>query len=351
MSESVVLVTGCSGEVGHGLLEQLSSQSEQQIIAIDRREINPGSRASFRNVTFMRGDIRDRGFLATLQRNYSIDSVFHLAALLSTAAERDPFRACEVNVMGTMNLLEIAVAQAELRAQAVKFVFPSSIAAQGFSPAEKAECHHAVSEDDYLHPITVYGLNKLSIEGLGEYFSSRYRNGALSSEQRVDFRSVRFPGLLSAKTLPTGGTSDFGPEMLHAAAQGKPYSCFVPPEARIPFMVMPDAIKALLDLHAADAQRLSKRVYNVSSFSLSAKEIEEVVRSAFPNAQVEYEPDNRRTEIIESWPEEIDDSRARQDWGWAPEFDKRRAFEEYLIPGVNERYKLSNPSVPRCCNG
>jgi len=144
--------------------------------------------------------------------------------------------------------------------------------------------------------------------------------------------------LISADTVPTGGTSDFGPEMLHAAAKGEPYACFVGPDATIPFMAMPDAVTALLSLMEAEKDRLSRVVYNVSAFSLSAAKIADRVRAAFPSANVSYEPDAVRAKIVDSWPEDIDDQAARTDWGWSPKFDAARAFDEYLVPRIRARY-------------
>jgi nucleoside-diphosphate-sugar epimerase len=139
--------------------------------------------------------------------------------------------------------------------------------------------------------------------------------------------------------MPTGGTSDYAAEMIHAAAEGKPYSCFVCAEAKIPFMVMPDAIKALALLAAAPSQRLKQRVYNVTSFSLSAGELRQRVLQAFPKAQITFEPDRARAAIVDTWPVDVDDAPARRDWNWKPEYDADRAFREYLIPAISRRYQ------------
>ncbi len=138
--------------------------------------------------------------------------------------------------------------------------------------------------------------------------------------------------------MPSGGTSDYGPEMLHAAAKGEPYACFVREDARIPFMAMPDAVRGLLDLAHAPAENLSRRVYNITSFSLSAGQFRDRVLAAFPDAKISFEPDPARQEIIDSWPADLDDSAARLDWGWSPTYDADRAFSDYLIPNIRERY-------------
>ena len=166
-----------------------------------------------------------------------------------------------------------------------------------------------------------------------------YRQLAVDEmKNTVDFRCLRFPGLISSITVPTGGTSDYGPEMLHAAAQGKPYRCFVRPDTRLPFMVMPDAIKSLLQLAEAPREGLKQLVYNVTSFSPTAEDFYHHVKQAFPEAVVTFEPHAARQKIVDSWPADVDDSAAARDWGWKPDFDENRAFEEYLIPSIKTRH-------------
>ena len=143
----------------------------------------------------------------------------------------------------------------------------------------------------------------------------------------------------SAVTVPSGGTSDYAPEMLHAAAQGRPYACFVRPDTRIPFMAMPDAIKSLLLLTDAPRAALHHAVYNVTSFSLSAGEFRQRVLQSFPQAQITFEPDLKRQGIVDSWPADMNDNDARRDWGWQPEYDLERSFSEYLVPNIRERYQ------------
>jgi nucleoside-diphosphate-sugar epimerase len=149
---------------------------------------------------------------------------------------------------------------------------------------------------------------------------------------------VRFPGLISAVTVPSGGTSDYGPEMLHAAAKGEPYQCFVRPDTRIPFMAMPDGVDALLQLAAVPREQLTLTAYNIRAFNPSADEIREIVLKEFPSAEITYEVDRRRQGIVDSWPEEVEDSAARRDWGFMPKYDLNRAFDEYLMPAIRKRY-------------
>jgi threonine 3-dehydrogenase len=221
----------------------------------------------------------------------------------------------------------------------VKVLFPSSIAVYGMPDLAEKHAAGRVREEQWNMPITMYGCNKLYCEHLGRYLTFHSRQlGALSSATRLDFRSLRFPGLISADTVPTGGTSDFGPEMIHAAAKGAPYTCFVEPDAKIPFMVMPDAVRALLELARADRERLSSCVYNIGAFSVSAGEIAARVRKSFPEAKIDYARDPVRAKIVASWPEDVDDTRAHTDWGWRASYDWERAFDEYLVPSVKARY-------------
>ncbi len=335
----VTLITGANGEIGHGLIAHLADHArDTQVVALDLKPIDEA--LAGRCAATIVGDILDDKLLDRLMSEYAIHHIYHLAALLSTRAEFVPHAAHQVNVDGTMNLLRLAAEQAASHGETVQFLFPSSIAAYGLPDVETKRAAGPVRETEYNFPTTMYGCNKLYCEQLGRYYTLHYRQlAAERSRSGVDFRAIRFPGLISADTLPSGGTSDFASEMIHAAATGEAYACFVPAEARIPFMAMPDAITALLRLAAANAERLTQRVYNVSAFSPTAGEIEAVVRSAFPSADIRFDPDAARTRIVDSWPAEVDDAPARRDWNWSPEYDFRKAFDEYLIPRIRERYR------------
>ncbi len=336
MRKKVILVTGAGGEVGQALVEHLANQHPGSILTMDLKPLPEDLNAK---VIHVQGDILDTTLLERLVSEYEIETIFHLAALLSTRAEYTPATAHRVNVEGTMALLELAAQQSEWRGEAVKFIFPSSIAAFGMPDLKTKAQYERVREWEWNYPRTMYGANKLYCELLGQYYSEYYRQLAAEQPTMLDFRSVRFPGLISAFTVPSGGTSDYGPEMLHAAAQGKPYACFVREDVRIPFMAMPDAIKALLDLAAAPRAALQRRVYNVTSFSLSAAEFREQVLRFFPDAQITFEPDIKRQNIVDSWPADLDDSAARRDWNWQPNYDVERCFAEYLVPNIRERYE------------
>jgi len=264
--------------------------------------------------------------------------VFHLAALLSTRAEFTPIAAHHVNVEGTLNLLEFAQKQGESHGRTVCFLYPSSIATYGLPDRETKARAGRVREDGYVHPTTMYGCTKQYCEELGRYYKHYYKRLSVNVTPHVDFRSVRFPGLMSATTMPSGGTSDYASEMIHAAARGEPYECFVRPDTTIPFMAMPDASDALMRLAAAPRDRLSRTTYNVSAFSRSAADIREAVVAAFPRAQITYKIDEKRQGIVDSWPADVDDSAARIDWGFGPAYDFDRAFREYLIPTIRRYY-------------
>ncbi len=336
MRKKVILVTGAGGEVGHALIEHLSAQRAGAILTLD---LKPVPRTLETKVTHIQGDILDETLLNRLVSEYEIETIFHLAALLSTRAEYTPATAHRVNVEGTMMLLEMAAQQSEWRGEPVKFIFPSSIAAFGLPDLRTKAQYQRVREWEWNYPRTMYGANKLYCEMLGQYYSEYYRQLAAEQPVMLDFRSVRFPGLISAFTVPSGGTSDYGPEMLHAAAQGKPYACFVREDVRIPFMAMPDAVKALVDLADAPRETLRRRVYNVTSFSLSAAEFRDWVLRFFPQARITFEPDVKRQNIVDSWPADLDDSAARRDWNWQPAYDVERAFAEYLVPNIRSRYE------------
>lgn len=332
-----ILVTGANGEIGHGLIARLAEQTDLRIIALDLHELDEALKRKIHRAVV--GDILDTALLESLSATYNFDTIYHLAALLSTKAERQPVLAHKVNVDGTLNLLEMAVGQSRLQGREIKFLYPSSIAVYGLPNLQTKERAGKVTEDQWLTPRTMYGINKLYCEQLGVYYAQYYRQlDAEATRGHVDFRALRFPGLISAVTVPTGGTSDYAPEMLHAAAQGKPYQCFVRKDTRIPFMAMPDAIEALLKLEAAPRAKLTRFVYNVTAFNPSAEEIFARVRRAFPTAQVTFAPDLKRQKIVDSWPADVDDSAARADWGWQPAYDLERAFAEYLVPGVKRLY-------------
>ncbi|MBK8977332.1 MAG: NAD-dependent epimerase/dehydratase family protein [Planctomycetes bacterium] len=334
---SAVLITGAGGEVGHGLIRALHDRGRRDIVAIDLRDLDPDIRAMCMQTVV--GDICDAMLLGRLLAMFELREIYHLAALLSTRAEFTPETAHDVNVGGTLGLLRLAAEQARSHGQPVKFVFPSSIAAHGLPDLATKTAAGTIRWDQHLTPTTMYGCNKLACEHLGRYYMHHYRQLAKDRvPDLVDFRCLRYPGLISADTVPSGGTSDYGPEMIHAAARGEHYACFVREDTRIPFLTMPDAIDATLQLADIDRRKLSTPIYNLTAFSPTAGEFAALVREHFPAADITFEPDLQRQAIVDSWPVDVDDAPARRDFGFAPKHDLDSAFRDYLVPRIRARY-------------
>jgi len=336
MRKKIILITGANGEIGHGLINALHAKGMDNILALDLHPISKNIEDKILDGVI--GNILDKNLLEQISSEYEVSTIYHLAALLSTRAEFSPQMAHEVNVTGTLNLLSLAVDQAKSQGETVKFFFPSSIAVYGMG--EKKDIAGAISESEYCHPQTMYGCNKLYCENLGIYHANYYHRLADDFKPgHVDFRALRFPGIISAMTVPTGGTSDFLPEMIHSAAQGQQYDCFVRNDTRMPFMVMPDAILAILSLMDADKSQLSQHVYNIVAFNPSAGEFADKVKEYFPHAKIGICINGKRQDMVDSWPADVDDSAARSHWNWSPAFDLDSAFENYLIPKVTQRYE------------
>jgi len=337
MRKPVVLITGAGGEIGHSLIDELAGDGGRAVVTLDVAPLDPSlSKKVAREFT---GSILDKSLLERILAEFEIDQIFHLAALLSTRSEFSPVTAHEVNVEGTLNLLEFAQREGESHGRPVTFLYPSSIAAFGLPSLDVKKAAGKVTEDQFTTPTTMYGCNKLYCEQLGAYYSKHYKQLSKDPQSgRVDFRCVRFPGLISAMTVPSGGTSDYAPEMIHAAAKGEAYACFVRPDAQIPFMAMPDGVAALLKLAAAPRESLTRTAYNLGAFAPTAGEVRDEVLRAFPNADITFSIDEKRQGIVDSWPADVDDSAARKDWGFAPQFDFEKAFRDYLIPTIKKRY-------------
>ncbi|HCK65031.1 MAG TPA: epimerase [Anaerolineae bacterium] len=334
MTVKQVLVTGACGEIGQALVEELS-KGGYRITTADFMPL-PDSIKKF-SAEHVQGDLLYK--IKTFY-DYDFDVIFHLAASLSSKAEVATEEAHRINVEGTMQLLMLAAYRSEKYKKSVKFLFPSSIAAYGLPTLDDKNKAGSLREDDWNNPQTMYGCNKLYCEKLGMYYGKFFGQKHLDENPPhfLDFRSIRFPGLISAFTLPSAGTSDYGPEMLHAAAQNKPYKCFVRPDSKIPFMAMPDAIKSLLMLMNAPKESLTSNVYNIAAFAITAEEFRQRAIKAFPNADITFEPNPRRQGIVDSWPQDVDDSRARADWGWSPDYDVDRFFDDYFLPEIRKRY-------------
>jgi len=245
-------------------------------------------------------DVRNRDRLEEVIRHFDIEVVYHLASLLSAEGEAHPDRAWDVNMGGLRNVLDLA------REHDLKVFWPSSIAVFGPNTPKDDTPQRTV-----LDPTTMYGVTKRSGELLCRYYHRRYG---------VDVRSVRYPGLLSYKTIPEGGTTDYAVYMHEQAAQREDYTCFLKPDTSLPMMYMPDAIRATLLLMDAEGAELSVGdSYNLAALSFTPRELAGVIRRRVTGFNCFYDPDERQ-EIADSWPNSIDDRAAREDWGWAPEF-------------------------------
>ena len=335
MTVKQVLVTGACGEIGQALVQELAKRGGYEIVTSDLAPLPDSIKELVKE--HVQGDLV---YKVKIFYDYDFEVIFHLAASLSSKAEIATEEAHRINVEGTMQLLMLAAYRSEKYGKAVKFLFPSSIAAYGMPNIEAKNKAGAVKEEDWDYPHTMYGCNKLYCEKLGMYYSKYHGQKHLDDNPPVfmDFRALRFPGLISAFTLPSGGTSDYGPEMLHAAAQGKEYACFVRPDTKISFMAMPDAIKSLIMIMDAPRESLTTDVYNLAAFAITADEFRQRALQAFPDAKITFEPNLRRQGIVDSWPEDVDDTRARQDWNWKPDYDVDRFFDEYFLPEIRKRY-------------
>ena len=332
MSKPTALVTGARGEMGHLLVPALV-EAGHDVVALDLDPL-PTDLAE-RCVEAVVASVLDRAAVDGLVARRRPTVVYHLAAVLSSKAEVDPDMAHDVNVVGTLGLMRACRTLAVEAGRTVRFLFPSSIAVYGLPDAATKDRAGAIPEHHWTSPTGMYGCNKLYGEVLGAFHT---RRALATGEPGLDFRCIRFPGLLSAETVPSGGTSDYGPEMIHAAAQGTPYTAFVRPDTRLPFMTMPDAVHAFLKLAEADAAKLSTRVYNIRAFSPTADDFRRAVLRHFPDAVISFDPAPERQRIVDSWPGDVDDRRARDDWELAPRHDFRAAIDDYLVPALRHRY-------------
>lgn len=301
-----ILVTGAGGQVGLDLLRTLQARGDD----VYASDLAPPAEPERLGLPWCRLDVTRADEVAGLVAELRPEVIFHLAAILSATGERDPLRTYAVNQTGTLNVLEAA------RQHGVRQVmFTSTIAV--FGPGLPP----LVGDDVGLRPTTMYGVTKVAGELLGEYYSRRWG---------LDFRGVRFPGLISA-VLPGGGTSDYAPLMYFESLRVGRYAAFCRPDSRIPLMYMPDGLRALVELSDAPRERLTRCIYNVAAFSPTAQEIADEVARAIPGAAISFEPDPARQAILDSWPQALDDASARRDWGWRPEWDLPRMSED-LVP-------------------
>lgn len=325
----VTVVTGAAGEIGNALTRRLLRERAEPLVTVDLRPMASGGAL---HQEHFQGDVLDPALWESFRGRYRPTLIFHLAAILSTRAESVPLPAHRVNADGAAEVLGLAADLAS-PSRPVRFVFPSSIAVYGLPSQRAKDAASPIREDSHLDPGTLYGAQKLYVERLGAAVE-RLGGG-------LDFRAVRLPGLISSDTLPQGGTSDWAPEMIHAAARREPYACFVHPEARLPFCAMPDAVEGVLRLALRDKTKLTRTAYNLGGASLSASEIIERVARDFPEVEVRFQLDAARDRIVASWPAAVDDAAARRDFLFDPRYDRETLFSRYLIPRIRRRYEAA----------
>jgi nucleoside-diphosphate-sugar epimerase len=318
MSKERILVIGASGQIGVELTQELRKiYGGSNVIASDLREENPLLKGTGPYVSL---DVMNKEMLHVQVIRQNITQIYLLAAILSATGEKNPHLAWSLNMQSLLNVLEIAKDE-----NIQKVYWPSSIAVFG-PTSPKINC----PQQTIIEPTTVYGISKYAGEFWCNYFFQRYK---------VDVRSIRYPGLISYKSEPGGGTTDYAVEIFHEAIEEKTYKCFLKEDTYLPMMYMPDAIRATIELMEADAGNLSVRTsYNISGMSFSPKEIAEEIKKHIPEFTITYEPDYRM-EIAQSWPQSIDDSVAKKDWSWKPKFDLP-AMADDMMKNLKNRNNL-----------
>jgi nucleoside-diphosphate-sugar epimerase len=292
-----ILIIGANGQIGSELVGALAEQhGAQNVIASDIGAANVYKAARYTQL-----DVLDKDRLARLVADEGITQVYQLAALLSATGEQAPLKAWTLNMDGLLNVLEVARERGEI-GKPLRIFWPSSIAAFGPNTPAQATAQYTV-----MDPTTIYGISKLAGERLCEYYYTKYG---------VDVRSIRYPGIISYKSPPGGGTTDYAIAIFHAALRGERYDCFLGPETTLPMIYMPDAIRATIELMDAPATQIAIRsAYNVAGLSFNPRELAAAITQALPEFKIAYTPDSRQA-IADTWPQSLDDSKASADWGW-----------------------------------
>ena len=309
MIREKILVIGASGQIGVELTLALRKiYGNASVVASDLREENDLLKGTGPYVSL---DVMNKEMLHVQVIRQNFTQIYLLAAILSATGEKNPHLAWNLNMQSLLNVLDIAREE-----KLYKVYWPSSIAVFGpTSPKENCP------QQTIIEPTTVYGISKYAGEFWCNYFHHRYG---------VDVRSLRYPGLISYKSSPGGGTTDYAVEIFHEALEEKKYDCFLKPETYLPMMYMPDAIRGTIELMEAPADKISVRTsYNFSGMSFSPADIGNEIKKYIPDFLLAHKPDYRQT-IADSWPRSIDDSVARVDWGWKPEFDLQRMTKDML---------------------
>ncbi|MGB9770557.1 MAG: NAD-dependent epimerase/dehydratase family protein [Candidatus Kapaibacteriota bacterium] len=304
-----ILVTGACGQIGSELTLSLRKiYGNDNVVAADLVEPSKGS--PIENGIFVKLDVTDFNAFDQIVKKHYIDTIVHLAAILSAKGETNPMVCWNVNISGTLNAFNLGV-----KYEMAKIFVPSSIAVWGPGTPKIAP------QDGILKPKTMYGLTKVTIELLGDYYFNKYG---------LDCRGVRYPGIISSETPPGGGTTDYAVEIFYKAVKGEKFICFVNEHTRLPMMYMPDCLNAAIQLLNAPVENLTHRCdYNVGAMSFDVKSLADEIRKYYPKFEIEYRPDYRQ-EIADSWPDDVDDSCARRDWGWQPEYDLAKMVQDMI---------------------
>jgi nucleoside-diphosphate-sugar epimerase len=307
---AAILVTGAAGQIGSELVAALRQKhGAASVIASDIRI--PTAALAANTGPFEPLDCTRADQVQDVVRRHGVTAIYHLAALLSAVAEEKPQAAWSLNVDGLYTVLETA------RQYRCAVFFPSSIGA--FGPTTPRD---RTPQDTLQRPTTMYGITKVTGEMLGDYYARRFG---------VDVRGLRFPGLISHVAPPGGGTTDYAVEIFYQAIRYRHYTCFLRPDTTLDMMYMPDAIRAVLELMAADAAKLTHRnAFNIGAMNFSPAQLAEAIRQHIPDFQIDYEVDAARQAIADTWPRAVDDSAARREWGWAPRYDLAAMTEDML---------------------
>ena len=305
-----ILVTGALGQIGTELTPALRERfGADRVLATDVRMGNPSGREVDGPFEYL--DCTYSHQVQEIIRKFEVDAIYHLAALLSAVAEERPHIAWEVNMVGVYNVLEAA------RQNRCAVFFPSSIGA--FGPSTPRE---RTPQETIERPVTMYGVTKVAGELLCDYYHQRFD---------VDTRGVRYPGVISHVALPGGGTTDYAVEMFYGAVRHKSYTCFLRGDTRLDMMYMPDTVKAAVEVMRADPAGLRHRnAYNLAAMSVTPEELGAEIRKHVPEFKLDYAVDPVRQAIADSWPDSVDDTAAREDWGWAPDYNLAAATREML---------------------